>query len=262
MCAVFFCNISFFSIILNLLWCNDVSQLKLKQCLLLNFLQMDFVLCVMVLNSLAVEANEEKCVKQGSCGLDNMEVIPAGDFFVGTDKPIFEADGEGPKRSVSIKSFAIDIHEVSNQDFEEFVVKTAYTTEAELFGFSFVLESLIKDESVRKAVNQEVLGSPWWLPVKGASWKNPEGHGSLISDRMDHPVVHVSFHDAASFCRWKGKRLPTEDEWEVACRGRLQDRLYSWGNNLTPKGRHYANTWQGAFPVNDSGKFTATLLDQ
>jgi sulfatase modifying factor 1 len=214
---------------------------------------MSLVLFLMLLNSKQIDANEGSCAKKSSCGLDKMSIIPSGDYFIGTDSPIFESDNEGPKRSVSIKSFAVDIHEVSNEDFQEFVTKTGHKTEAESYGTSFVLESLIKEDSVKNNLDQEVAGSPWWLPVKGASWKNPEGHGSFISDRMNHPVVHVSFNDAQSFCRWKGKRLPTEMEWEVACRGGLKDRLYSWGNNWTPRGTYYANTFQGYFPLNDSG---------
>lgn len=199
------------------------------------------------------EAREDN--KQCSRSLDSMALIPGGDYFVGTDHPVFPSDGEGPKRLISVKSFLIDIHEVSNEEFTKFVKETGYETEAESFGTSFVLNSLIKDDRVRSQITQSVLGSPWWVPVNGSSWKNPEGAGSFISHRMDHPVAHVSWNDAVSFCSWKGKRLPTEFQWEVSCRGGLKDRLYSWGNNLTPNGKHYANTWQGQFPTNDTGKF-------
>lgn len=182
----------------------------------------------------------------------DMSFIPGGEYFIGTKNPVFEADGEAPERPVVLHDFYIDVHEVSNRQFNEFVRTTGYISEAEGFGNSFVLMSLIKNEDVRGKLSLAVAGSPWWVPVNGSMWRAPEGPGSHIQDRMDHPVVHVSWKDAAAFCEYKGRRLPTEREWEVACRGGLRDRLYSWGNKWKPKNEHRANTWQGEFPVHDS----------
>ncbi|XP_060821891.1 formylglycine-generating enzyme isoform X1 [Bombus pascuorum] len=183
--------------------------------------------------------------------LKNMAKIEAGTFTIGTNEPVFVADGEGPKQQIYLHSFYIDKMEVSNRDFAKFVNVTNYRTEAEKFGDSFVFEGLL-DEKVRANITLVVAQAPWWLQVKDANWQHPEGPTSDIKNRMDHPVVHVSWNDAIAYCEWLGKRLPTEAEWEVACRGGLSDRLYPWGNNLIPNGQYRANTWQGDFPSNNT----------
>ncbi|KAG7215229.1 hypothetical protein INR49_022689 [Caranx melampygus] len=182
-----------------------------------------------------------------------MVLISGGDFLMGTDNPGIPADGEGPQRPAHVDSFYMDVHEVTNRQFQSFVTATGHVTEAEKFGDSFVFEGILS-EDVKNQITQAVAAAPWWLPVKGANWKHPEGPDSHITDRLDHPVLHVSWADAVAFCSWANKRLPTEAEWEFACRGGLKDRLYPWGNKLNPNGQHYANLWQGEFPVHNSGE--------
>jgi len=184
---------------------------------------------------------------------DQMVLIAGGQFEMGTNKPVFVADGEGPARLTNVSSFYMDVHEVSNAEFQEFVDAEGYVTEAEKFGNSFVLERLISQKTKEK-ITQAVAAAPWWLPVDKADWKHPEGPDSNINNRMDHPVTHVSWNDAVAYCEWKSKRLPTEAEWEYACRAGLKDRLYPWGNNLNPKGEHLMNIWHGEFPTEDTGE--------
>ncbi|XP_045385626.1 formylglycine-generating enzyme isoform X1 [Lemur catta] len=182
-----------------------------------------------------------------------MVLIPAGVFTMGTDDPQIKQDGEAPARRVAIDAFYMDAYEVSNAEFEKFVNSTGYLTEAEKFGDSFVFEGMLS-EQVKTDIHQAVAAAPWWLPVKGANWRHPEGPDSTVLHRPDHPVLHVSWNDAVAYCTWAGKRLPTEAEWEYSCRGGLQNRLFPWGNKLHPKGQHYANIWQGEFPVTDTGE--------
>ncbi|XP_013987751.1 sulfatase-modifying factor 1 isoform X1 [Salmo salar] len=181
-----------------------------------------------------------------------MVLIPGGEFLMGTDNPGIPQDGEGPQRRVHLDHFYMDAHEVSNRHFQSFINATGYITEAERFGDSFVFEGVLSEE-VKSQISQAVAAAPWWLPVRGADWRHPEGPDSSITgSRLDHPVLHVSWQDAVAYCSWAHKRLPTEAEWEYACRGGLQDRLYPWGNKLKPKGQHYANLWQGKFPTHNS----------
>ncbi|GGH08467.1 formylglycine-generating enzyme family protein [Silvibacterium dinghuense] len=175
--------------------------------------------------------------------------LPGGRFLMGTDYPHgFPADGEGPIRPVELSPFAIDITPVTNAQFARFVEATGYLTEAERYQWSFVFWLHLPRERFAELVADTAAAAPWWCQVFGASWRAPEGPGSNIDSRADHPVVHVSWSDAQAFAAWAGKRLPTEAEWEFAARGGLEQKLYPWGDELTPDGKHLCNIWQGQFP--------------
>ena len=150
-------------------------------------------------------------------------------------------------REITLNAFYIDATTVTNAQFSEFVKANNYITEAERFGWSFVFYLLLSEED-RKRDHQVAASAPWWYAVHGATWKTPEGENSGISERMDHPVVHVSWNDAMAYCQWAGKRLPTEAEWEYAARGGLVQKKFPWGDELMQDDEHHCNIWQGTFP--------------
>lgn len=181
---------------------------------------------------------------------DRMSRIDAGIYSIGTDRPVFVADGESPRRKVQLDAYLIDRTAVSNADFQQFVDDTGFTSDAEKYGTSFAVRNHIPEKTL-KTIEKSVEGAPWWLPVPKASWRHPEGMESSVERRLTHPVVHVTWDDAVAYCTWRGGRLPSEAEWEVACRGGLDDRLYPWGNKERPHDLHRMNIWQGDFPNTD-----------
>ena len=179
---------------------------------------------------------------------EQMVYIPGGTFLMGTnDKEANKMDGEGPIRKITVAPFYMDQTTVTNRNFRDFIQDTGYVTEAEVYGWSFVFHTFLS-EKVKEKVTQYPRQTPWWLVVEGATWDHPEGADSTIKERLDHPVVHVSWHDTQNYCAWAGKRLPTEAEWELAARGGLEQKKYVWGDELTPNGEHECNIWQGTFP--------------
>jgi formylglycine-generating enzyme required for sulfatase activity len=186
--------------------------------------------------------------------LERMISLPGGSFLMGTDyAEAFPLDGEGPVREITVNPFLIDRYPVTNDLFRQFVDATGYKTEAEVFGWSFVFWAHIPESRFADLVEDTVAGAPWWCKVPGAVWNCPEGPGSNVAERGDHPVVHISWNDAQAYCRWSGQRLPTEAEWEYAARGGLAQKLYPWGDKLRPNGEHRCNIWQGEFPKLDTG---------
>jgi len=185
--------------------------------------------------------------------MENTARLSGGTFLMGTeDSGGFREDGEGPVREIVVSPFAMNRTAVTNEEFSLFVDQINYRTEAERYGWSFVFQLFVPKRMIHKSIARRVAGLKWWYAVLGAYWKRPEGPGSNVRDRLDHPVVHVSWSDASAYAAWAGKRLPTEAEWEYAARGGLEQTRFAWGNELTPGGQHRCNIWQGAFPTVNS----------
>jgi formylglycine-generating enzyme required for sulfatase activity len=161
----------------------------------------------------------------------------------------YPGDGEGPVHEVALDAFGIDVHTVTNDQFARFIEATGHVTDAERYGWSFVFGGFLPDDF---PPTRGVVHAPWWRQVEGASWHRPEGPDTDLTDRGDHPVVHVSWNDAQAYCAWTGTRLPTEAEWERAARGGAVGLSFPWGDELEPDGEHRMNVFQGSFPAENT----------
>ena len=217
-----------------------------------------------VLESKNIKASTIDNIKfSGDTATTGMVFIEGGTFMMGGDNDQAAAD-EFPKHSITVSPFYMDTHEVTNAQFTKFVEATGYITTAERKPDweqlkaavppgtpkppdSVMVPSSLVFMPTDHPVNLNDYGQ-WWAWVPGANWKHPEGAGSAIKGKDDFPVIHVSWDDAFAYCKWAGKRLPTEAEWEYAARGGLKDNIYPWGNEPINVGKPKANSWEGSFP--------------
>jgi len=217
--------------------------------------------------SLAPVAPPAPVLGDGTRTPRGMAWVPGGNFLMGGNSKL-SSPNERPAHAVRVRGFWMDVTHVTNAEFAEFVRKTGYVTTAERKPDWETVrvqlpagtprppdDVLVPGAMVFKGTSAPVRlddYSQWWSFVPGANWRHPQGPGSSIEGKGDHPVVQVSYEDAQAYARWAGKRLPTEAEWEFAARGGLEQADFAWGNEATPDGRKLANFWdvrERAFPV-------------
>lgn len=205
----------------------------------------------------------------GDTSTVGMVKIPGGTFMMGGDNEQADKD-EYPKHKVTVDGFYMDEHEVTNAQFQKFVDATDYVTTAEQKPDWEQLKKQLPPNTPKPDESQLVAASlvftppnhpvdlnnysQWWSWVPGANWKHPEGPKSDIKGKENYPAVHISWDDAMAYCKWAGKRLPTEAEWEYAARGGMRDKIYPWGNENVSSGKPKANSWDGQFPNENSGR--------
>ena len=207
-------------------------------------------------------------ITSGKLSHEGMVFINGGEYMMGAGDNEGRPD-EYPQHKVKVDGFWIDATEVTNAQFKKFTEATGYITTAEKIPDWEEMKKQLppgtakpgNDVLVAASLVFTIPGHPvsltdpsqWWTWKKGASWKHPTGAGSNIDGKDNYPAVHVSWDDAMAYCKWSGKRLPTEAEWEFAARGGKQNEKYPWGNEDVETGIAKANTWQGNFPNQNNG---------
>lgn len=183
----------------------------------------------------------------------DMVWIPGSTFLMGSNDHYPE---EAPAHKVAVDGFWMDKYLVTNAQFQKFVKATGYVTVAERPAnpddYPGAKPELLQPSSTVFIKPDRPVSKDnhynWWSYVPGANWRHPEGKGSSIKGREQHPVVHLAYEDVEAYAQWIGKELPTEAEWEFAARGGLEEAAFAWGDQFNPKGKQMANTWQGEFP--------------
>ena len=230
--------------------------------------QIIFILFIILLNQSCKNQTQIKKEEQIS-QIPGMVWIPGGIYDMGaSDSDRMALSHEKPKHTVKLDGFYMDETEVTNAQFSRFIEATNYITTAERPvdwelikqqlppgtpkpHDSLLLPGSLLFKKTKESVPNLYDFSQWWRWTNGANWKQPEGKGSSIDGKDNHPVVHVSYEDAMAYCHWAGRRLPTEAEWEFAARGGKRDKIYFWGD-LTDKLSSYVNSWEGEFPVDNT----------
>jgi formylglycine-generating enzyme required for sulfatase activity len=260
---LYFCTIFFGGLIFASLSCNTESKKADKAT------DAEVADCMSAPSRLSVNARTTPVTTAHEAGTKGMIYIPGGKFQMGGDNSQAAAD-EYPKHEVEIDPFWMDSTEVTNKQFAEFVKATGYVTTAEKNldwneikktlpagtpkpADSMLLASALVFSPTIGPVDLNNYGA-WWTWQRGADWRHPQGPASSIKGKENYPVVQVSWDDAQAYCKWAGKRLPTEAEWELAARGSLKDNIYPWGNEHVNAGKAKTNSWEGDFPYRNHKK--------
>jgi formylglycine-generating enzyme required for sulfatase activity len=176
----------------------------------------------------------------GAAHLEDQRLVPAGrvDRGAAVFRPEERVGGRG-----DVGAFSIDTHEVTNRQYAAFVAATHYVTVAERRD----------NDGQRHGAAVFDPNLHMWRIDRDADWRHPQGRGSSIEGRDFFPVVQVAYEDAVAYARWRGRRLPTENEWERAARGDAPAPANLHAEAFAADGAPRANTWQGVFPVIDRG---------